>query len=509
MNNLTSGQISAQTVTESVINFPNGITPTSIASGNMALYNASGLINDGNPLPVDILGGAININVGSGNLNVSVTSGTFSILNSGSLVSPNNPFPITFSGNLVAITYADTPVIDAFGRLRVSSPYTLFDDQNNYGADGLIFNYATNGSGSYSSLLNESAVNLTVGGNNNDLCVRQTKQYFRYQPGKSQLIMQTFVLGVAKEGVRKRIGYFDSYNGLFLEQIVSDVEGETGLRLVVRTNTSGSPVDTAYDSSTWNLDKMDGFGPSGIDLHAYNAQILFIDLEWLGVGRVRFGFVVDGNIYYCHEVKNANNIASVYMRTADLPVRAEIQNTSAGNADSLKVICTSVNSEGGFNKLGQPFGVGNGAGFKTVTTRQPVLSIKPNTTFNTLTNRMEYNITDITVFSQSNTAYYEVVYNGSLNSGNFTPVASGYSSMTYDVNSTLISGGVVIATGYAVAGGPGENAIGSDAAALVKLPLTVNYNATDADVLTVVATCTAASPKTSVVGAVFNWQEIK
>ena len=325
MNNVTSGQISAQTVTESVINFPNGITPTSIASGNMALYNASGLINDGNPLPVDILGGAININVGSGNLNVSVTSGTFSILNSGSLVSPNNPFPITFSGNLVAITYADTPVIDAFGRLRVSSPYTLFDDQNNYGTDSLVFNYVTNGSGSYSSLLNESAVNLTVGGNNNDLCVRQTKQYFRYQPGKSQLIMQTFVLGYAKEGVRKRIGYFDSNNGLFLEQIVSDVEGETGLRFVVRTNTSGSPVDTAYDSSTWNLDKMDGFGPSGVDLHAYNAQILFIDLEWLGVGRVRFGFVVDGNIYYCHEVKNANNIANVYMRTADLPIRAEIQ----------------------------------------------------------------------------------------------------------------------------------------------------------------------------------------
>ena len=159
--------------------------------------------------------------------------------------------------------------------------------------------------------------------------------------------------------------------------------------------------------------------------------------------------------------------------------------------------------------MGQPYGVGNGANFKTVTTRQPVLSIKPNTTFNTLTNRMEYNITDITVFSQSNTAYYEVVYNGSLNSGNFTPVASGYSSMTYDVNSTLISGGVVIATGYAVAGGPGENAIGSDAAALVKLPLTVNYDATNADVLTVVATCTAESPKTSVVGAVFNWQEIK
>ena len=133
-------------------------------------------------LPVDILGGAININVGSGNLNVSVTSGTFSILNSGSLVSPNNPFPITFSGNLVAITYADTPVIDAFGRLRVSSPYTLFDDQNNYGTDSLVFNYVTNGSGSYSSLLNESAINLNVDGNNNDLCVRQSKQYFRYQP---------------------------------------------------------------------------------------------------------------------------------------------------------------------------------------------------------------------------------------------------------------------------------------------------------------------------------------
>ena len=483
---------------EQILNFPNGV-------GQIQLANSSGAISSGNPLAVDIGGSTVNFNVASGNLNVSLTSGNVSILNSGSLVSPSNPFPVTFSGNAVNIGYSDTASLDAFSRLRVSNPYTLFDAQLNYGLEPMTHNNITVGGATIQPNTNESCAVLTVNGTLNDKAVRQTKQYFRYQPGKSQMLMQTFVMGNPTSGVRKRIGYFDNNNGLFLEQIAPTID-TTGLRFVVRSSTSGSPVDVAVDSTAWNIDKMDGSGPSGVNLSMAKSQILFIDLEWLGVGRVRFGFVIDGSIYYAHQVLNTNYLDKVYMTTADLPVRGEIENTSGGNIDSMKMICTSVNSEGGFSKVGFPFSVGNGAAIKTLTTRRPVLSIKPNTTYNSVTNRMEYNIT---VFSKENTAYYEIVLNGSLNSGVFTNVSSGYSSMSYDTNSTVISGGIVVACGYSVAGGPGENAIGGITSQVTKTPFGTNYDATDSDVLTVVATCIEPSPKTSSVGAVFSWQEIR
>lgn len=484
-----------------ILNFPNGV-------GQVQLSNSSGAITSGNPLSVDIGNSTVNLNISSGNLNVSVTSGAVSVIHSGSFVSANNPFPVTFSGNPVNIGYSDTAALDAFGRLRVSNPMTLFDCQLVYGLENMIFNDVITGGASIAANTNEACAVLAVGGTLNDKAVRQSKQYFRYQPGKSQLILQTFVFGAATNGVRKRIGYFDGSNGLFLEQIPSGV-GTSGLRFVVRSSTTGSPIDIAVDSTEWNIDNMDGTGPSGINLDITKSQILLIDLEWLGVGRVRFGFVIDGNIYYAHQVLNTNNLNKVYMTTADLPVRSEIENTSGGNIDSMKMICSSVNSEGGFSKAGLPFSVGNGIGVKTVTTRRPIISIKPNTTFNSVTNRMEFDISDINVFSQTNTAYYEIVLNGSLNSGSFSNVQSGYSSMSYDTNSTVISGGIVLACGYAVAGGPGSNAIGEISSHLAKVPFTVNYAATDADVLTVVATCIEAAPKTSTVGAVFNWQEIR
>jgi hypothetical protein len=74
---------------------------------------------------------------------------------------------------------------------------------------------------------------------------------------------------------------------------------------------------------------------------------MIVDLEWLGVGRVRLGFVIDGKIYYCHELLNANVLTLVYMSTPNLPVRYEIGNNGTGAASSLVHICSSVMSEGG------------------------------------------------------------------------------------------------------------------------------------------------------------------
>jgi len=171
---------------------------------------------------------------------------------------------------------------------------------------------------------------------------------FNYQPGKSQLIMMTGILNAVGggTGVIQRLGYFDEDNGLFFEN------NQGAINVVRRTHTSGSPVDNAVVQASWNLDKMNGDGPSGVTLDITKTQIFVIDFEWLATGRVRFGFVIDGIIVYCHQSVNANILDVVYMSIPDLPIRYEISSSGTNAASSLDHICATVVSEGGQQETG-------------------------------------------------------------------------------------------------------------------------------------------------------------
>lgn len=242
----------------------------------------------------------------------------------------------------------DSPSIDAFGRWRVSNPETIFDSKQLYDSQELVWDdQEIAGSGTATAhSANEAATTISVGATTLGTRARQTFMRFNYQPGKSQLIIMTFSEFDTATGITKRVGYFDGSNGLFFE---SD---EGTIRVVQRSNVTGSPVDTSVDRASWNLDTMDGSGKSGITLDFTKSQIAFIDFEWLGVGRVRMGFVINGKIYYCHEFLNANSLATVYMSTPNLPLRYEISNDGNGAADDFVHICSTVVSEGGSQKLG-------------------------------------------------------------------------------------------------------------------------------------------------------------
>lgn len=258
---------------------------------------------------------------------------------------------------VVNVRADDSPSIDAFGRWRVSNPQTLFDSKNIFDDDGLggtvenqpLFydNQETAGSGTGTAYnANESSQSLSVSATTAGTRVRQTKMRFNYQPGKSQLIIITFNLDGTAAGITKREGIYDEKNGLYLEA------AGTAIRFVRRTYVTGSAVNTAVAQASWNLDTMDGNGASGINLDFSKTQIMFVDYEWLGVGRVRMGFVIDGAIYYAHQFLNTNSLALVYMSTPNLPLRSEIINDGTGAADTVTQICSTVISEGGSNDLG-------------------------------------------------------------------------------------------------------------------------------------------------------------
>jgi hypothetical protein len=232
---------------------------------------------------------------------------------------------------------------DAFGRLRVSNPLTIFDSSNIM-SKGTQFDESTTGSATVTYTANKSTVNLNCTEASGDKVTRQSKRVMAYQPGKSLLIFNTFVMHTQTENLEQRAGYFNDNNGIFFE------DTGTGYQIVRRTYTSGSAVDNNVAQASWNGDKLDGTGPSGYNLDPTKATILFMDFEWLGMGSVRVGFVIDGKFITAHTFLNANNLDTVYMQTANLPIRLEIEVTSALTAGTytLQQVCSSVISEGGY-----------------------------------------------------------------------------------------------------------------------------------------------------------------
>lgn len=265
--------------------------------------------------------------------------------------------------------------LDAFQRLRVSSPSTIFDFKQVYGDPVLYFTGTTANGGSVAYQSQRSSTLLSCTSTAGSRAVRQTKRYFNYQAGKSFQVLMTFVAtGGAEASIQKSIGYYDDDNGIFFRMNGTDLE------VVQRSDVSGSPVDTVVPRSSWNKDKLDGTGPSGITLNTNTAQILFLDFEWLGVGSVRVGFVINGQIIICHQFQNANDAFSVYMRTPNLPVRWEI--LGGGAAGSLEAICCSVASEGGDQLLGITRSVDRGIVGKSINTANPeqIIAIRKKST---------------------------------------------------------------------------------------------------------------------------------
>jgi hypothetical protein len=347
-----------------------------------------------------------------------------------------------------AISYANSPNIDAFGRLRVSTPYTLFDSSHRFSDNGL-WSTATATSGSATFDANEGLINLGVTAASGSEVVRETTKVFAYQPGKSLLVLNTFVMNAAKIGLRQRVGYYGASNGYYLEQNGSTVS------FVERSSVSGSLVNTPVAQASWNVDPLNGSGPSGITLDLTKAQILFMDLEWLGVGTVRMGFVIDGNFYVCHKFHHANLITSTYITTASLPLRYEITNTGAtSGASILKQICSTVLSEGGYELRGSQQAVGTPiTSPKTLTTAgtfYPIVSIRLKST------RLDAIAlaTAISVIGNTAANYnWQVITGGTTSGGAGWVDAGANSSVQYNITGTSFAGGRILASGYFTATG--------------------------------------------------------
>ena len=353
------------------------------------------------------------------------------------LVTTTVPIPISIGGTNT----------DAFGRLRVSQPYTLFDSQNRYAADNQ-FDVATTGTGTTSFLSNEAAVKMEVTGAGVGSVLRQSYRSFPYQPGKGLLVLATFVMDSSMSlNLTQRVGYYNDQNGVFFQRV------DGVYSFVLRSYVTGSVSNVrTVNQEDWNGDKLDGTGDSGYTLDPSKAQILWMDFEWLGVGSVRCGFIINGQYIVCHTFNNANEITNVYMTTAILPVRYEIVTTGSAVAASMKAICCSVVSEGGFEQTSIDHVARRTTVLGTIgSTFLPVVSIRlasGRTGAVVLPNRVQ-------VLPTTNQNYeVALIKNPTLTAASWTAVPTD-SNVEFDVAATATTGGSIVQTDYVTSTGSG------------------------------------------------------
>ena len=344
---------------------------------------------------------------------------------------------------------------DAFGRIRVSQPYTLIDSQNRYAVDNQ-FDTSTATSGSLTYLANEATASMNVTTSSGSEVVRQTLRSMPYQPGKGLLCLATFVMNTAKTNLRQRVGYFGTQNGVYFEL------NDTTKAFVMRTYISGSVDNTTrrVEQSSWNGDKLDGSGPSGITLDLTHPQILWMDFEWLGVGSVRCGFIINGTYIVCHTYDTANVYGtSVYMTTAILPIRYEITNTgTTSGSSSLKQICSSVVSEGGFEQTSVEHVIRRTTSFANIDTAANFYPIASMRLASTALGAVV--IPKAFLFQPTTLQNYEIaiIKNPVLTGASWTSFADDV-NIEYDVSATAIAtAGTVVQNSYISNSGGGGQA---------------------------------------------------
>jgi hypothetical protein len=387
---------------------------------------------------------------------------------------------------------------DAFGRTRVSNPLTLFDSSHRY-RDNNLWATATTGTASATFSANEGLVNLTVNNASGAQVIRETTKVFAYQPGKSLLVMNTFVPATPKANLRQRVGYFGASNGMYFE-----INGTTPY-FVERSLSTGTQTEVAQ--ANWNGDKLNGTGPSGITLDTTKAQIIWMDIEWLGLGTVRMGFVINGQFILCHSFHHANLITSTYITTASLPLRCELTNTGATSGSStMKQVCSTVISEGGYELRGLQQAV-------TIPLNAPRDCTVANTYYPVISIRLKSTeldaiviLTALSMLGAGNNAIlnWQMVASGTTTGGTWTSAGTN-SAVDYNITGTSFSGGRILASGYLTATAQASVSIDILKEALFKFQLERNGLTSTPDELTLVVASKSAGDD---VYASIDWEEV-
>lgn len=210
---------------------------------------------------------------------------------------------------LTSFLPAGLPKVTVVGWYDAAVRTGLFDDNNGafFEYDGINFNVVRRNStttvGTKFTITRGSSV-LTVAGT----FARLNQQLY---PNDR----------ISIKGATYIVNHINDSTSSTLRRITSIYRGAS----VTGNNVVSKVSEERISQSNFNLDKLDGTGPSGYRIDLDKMQMVFMDYSWYGAGKIRFGLRGnDGNIIWFHEFINNNVNTEAYFRSGNLPARFEI-----------------------------------------------------------------------------------------------------------------------------------------------------------------------------------------
>lgn len=317
--------------------------------------------------------------------------GTCTYQQSIAITSGDNPAraAIVDSQGAVRTTYPEGPIeFSAFGAARVSSKaliknydFTYDDLENDF--------YISSSAGASQSLVSAShAILFSNPTTSGSITKRTSHLYHKLPTGNGNLSIFGVLVGdMGKAGVQRCWGMFDNDNGLFFQLSGSSMS------VVVRSNTTGTVVDTVISQSAWNKDVATGtqsaFNKSGITLNPSKPTMYWIDYKLTAGGSVRFGSYKGAERIVFHE-HTCEDCTDTMIGKQALPVRVEQENLDTSVSTSeLRLYGASVSAEDEFHPehFASPFSITKE---NTVVTNDltSILTIKPSLTHKGFDNKI-------------------------------------------------------------------------------------------------------------------------
>jgi|694.fasta_scaffold13757_9 hypothetical protein len=277
-------------------------------------------------------------------------------------------------------TYLENIEVSSKGRLKVTTPETIFFNTFQYGIETDVWDtrVSVGGTAVWDYII--SGVGMSVTSSAGSEVIRQTKNVMRYIPGRPAEIAFAVRLEQPKSGVRRRFGLFDGQDGFYFED-----DGGDYACVMINSNGPSGIITERYSRSQWNGDKLDGNGPSGIVASPSAQQMIVMEYEWYGAGQIKFHYEINGKVHTIHTINTGNRLPYPWSKTPFLPIRLEIKNTTGVSTGPhyLYQGSNSLVSEGFTEKLGIAQNVGTavtGRILPVAQTYYPLISIRLKST---------------------------------------------------------------------------------------------------------------------------------
>ncbi len=351
------------------------------------------------------------------------------------------------------------PAVDSqFNELRVARKFPIVELTSVYGISDLRDVVITTGGGTVTNDATEYRVSTTASGV--DSAILESALRGRYEPGFAGEAGIGVRIPTAPTGTQiARWGMFDDENGAFF--------GSTSTNIFVAIRRGG--VDTVINQSAWNVDPLDGTGPSGATLSLAEGNIYQVVFTWYGYGVIEFRVVLPDPTTLAQEVITVHRFSptgETSIVDPNQPLRAEVDNAGTATSFDLFVGGRQYNIIGKYNPT-----IRDTSERRTIanvtTTLTPVISFTRKAEFpagSGRPNSVEVSLEEIDIIGSADLAY-QVLLGGTLDGAfvNYptatTIIPNDETALLVNTTSTTITGGQVVFQGLTSGGGGGTRVI--------------------------------------------------